>query len=981
LSKTVKNVSKLDNIKKSWQGVFSYVEENPLLKKKGLREPQLGALHAIHAHWSVSDKPATIVMPTGTGKTETMLATLISAQCEKILVVVPTDALRTQVGKKFESLGILKQIGAIDSRAKLPKVYMLKSKPPTVKDVDKIFEKHNVIITTMSIAGQCKTDVQKRMASHCSHLFIDEAHHIGARTWYKFKQIFSKRRILQFTATPFRNDGKAVDGQIVYKYPLKRARDKDYFKKIDFKPIREFDFSISDQKIAEAAVEQLRKDPRGHILMARVANVRRAKEIFELYKKYTEFNPTQIHTGLTRIQQKKTHAQIIKKRHRIIVCVDMLGEGFDLPELKIAAFHDIKKSLAATLQLAGRFTRSRHDLGNATFIANIADLDVREELKKLYAQDTDWNYILEQTSDKKIQEEVDLQDFVSNFQDFPDIIPLQNLRPAMSTVIYKTNCKNWSPENYKEGLSSVSSYEKVVSSVNPQNNTLVIVTAKKVPVDWAGTKEIYNWDWELYIIYWNKDKQLLFIHGSNNGGFYEGLAEAVAGQTELIKGPPVFRCFSGINRLTLHNVGLLQQIGNLIRYTMRAGADVEKGLIEAQYKDAIKSNIFGVGFELGDKTSIGCSYKGRIWSHRINNLKVFIDWCNHVAEKITNEQIDPETVLKGTLVPKQVTTRPNSLPFHIDWPDVMYRNPETSFFFSINGGNFIPLTHIEIRLKNPDLNGNIKFEVVSENSQIEVELLISATNFKYSITGKDKINIKYGAKLTTLEDFFYKNSPVVWFLDGSSLEGNNLVELKGPVHVYQKNKIGVWDWSGTNIRKESQGVNKETDSIQYKVIQKLLAENYDIIFNDDGPGESADVVAIKLYDQQKIIVELYHCKFAHGDNPGSRVSDLYEVCGQAVKSIHWKDHANLRSLFGHLLHRGNLKQGQTEISRFEKGNEDKLAIIMEMAQLVHSELAIYIVQPGLSKNAISRPQEELLGMVENYLMETYQLNFKIIGSD
>jgi hypothetical protein len=55
-----------------------------------------------------------------------------------------------------------------------------------------------------------------------------------------------------------------------------------------------------------------------------------------------------------------------------VICVDMLGEGFDLPELKIAAFHDIRKSLAVTLQLAGRFTRFRPDLGEATFIANIA---------------------------------------------------------------------------------------------------------------------------------------------------------------------------------------------------------------------------------------------------------------------------------------------------------------------------------------------------------------------------------------------------------------------------------------------------------------------------------------------------------------------------------------------------------------------------------------------------------------------------------
>ena len=39
----------------------------------------------------------------------------------------------------------------------------------------------------------------------------------------------------------------------------------------------------------------------------------------------------------------------------------MLGEGFDLPELKIAALHDVKKSLPVTLQFTGRFTRTKYD--------------------------------------------------------------------------------------------------------------------------------------------------------------------------------------------------------------------------------------------------------------------------------------------------------------------------------------------------------------------------------------------------------------------------------------------------------------------------------------------------------------------------------------------------------------------------------------------------------------------------------------------
>ena len=58
------------------------------------------------------------------------------------------------------------------------------------------------------------------MATHCPYLFIDEAHHAEAPTWSAFKERFRGRRILQFTATPFREDGRPLDGDIIFKYPL-----------------------------------------------------------------------------------------------------------------------------------------------------------------------------------------------------------------------------------------------------------------------------------------------------------------------------------------------------------------------------------------------------------------------------------------------------------------------------------------------------------------------------------------------------------------------------------------------------------------------------------------------------------------------------------------------------------------------------------------------------------------------------------------
>lgn len=60
----------------SWRNGINYVLQleaaEGLAARPGLRSPQIGALHAIAAHWSLSKDPAIVVMPTGTGKTEVM---------------------------------------------------------------------------------------------------------------------------------------------------------------------------------------------------------------------------------------------------------------------------------------------------------------------------------------------------------------------------------------------------------------------------------------------------------------------------------------------------------------------------------------------------------------------------------------------------------------------------------------------------------------------------------------------------------------------------------------------------------------------------------------------------------------------------------------------------------------------------------------------------------------------------------------------
>ena len=81
-----------------------------------------------------------------------------------------------------------------------------------------------------------------------------------------------------------------------------------------------------------------------------------------------------------------------------VVAVDMLGEGFDLPELKVAALHSPHKSLAATLQFIGRFARTTGEsTGTASFFA-VAD-EVTGEAERLFVPGAEWNEIVEDLID------------------------------------------------------------------------------------------------------------------------------------------------------------------------------------------------------------------------------------------------------------------------------------------------------------------------------------------------------------------------------------------------------------------------------------------------------------------------------------------------------------------------------------------------------------------------------------------------------
>ena len=96
-------------------------------EKYKLRSAQFGAYHAFRSYQTLKDtSPCTIVMPTGTGKTETMLAIFLQ-EPKKTLIIVPSDALRHQTMLKMISLGIIPKLNYFDGEYLKPVVGIIKS--------------------------------------------------------------------------------------------------------------------------------------------------------------------------------------------------------------------------------------------------------------------------------------------------------------------------------------------------------------------------------------------------------------------------------------------------------------------------------------------------------------------------------------------------------------------------------------------------------------------------------------------------------------------------------------------------------------------------------------------------------------------------------------------------------------------------------------------------------------------------------------
>lgn len=968
-----------EEILESLDGCFHYREGNLAGTRKGLRPPQLGAVHAVLGYWaSAPSQPATVVMPTGTGKTDSMIALFAAHRPRCLLVVVPTDALRTQIAGRFQTYGVLPAAEVLDAAALRPIVGTIKHRITSTAEAIEFAQSCNVIVATISVLARFDGEVLEALVSACSHLFVDEAHHIAATQWNRVRDRFQMRDVVQFTATPFRADGKHLGGRLIFSFPLREAQKQGYYSKIDYIPVTSF--SQPDIEIAQHAIARLRADLTSgydHLVMARVSTIKRAKELVELYGRLApDLAPVAVHSELRALENKQAIKAVNERASRIIVCVDMLGEGYDLPSLKIAAIHDPHKTLPVTLQFIGRFARATDELGDACVIVRRPDPEYDESLRQLYANDADWNLIISDLSEATIGRQQAASDLEAGFgSSLPDEVPIRALEPKMSTVIYRTACLDWHPEEAARYFGEDRLLTPSVA-VNRQRNLAWLVTEERTPVRWGTLKTVEETSYNLYVLYWDSERNLLYINSSNTDGVYKKLAEAVCDDdAEIIRGEQVYRVMARINRLVPTNVGLIDVRSRARRFSMHVGADVSEGFPTVEAQTKTKTNIFATGYEDGRAVSFGGSLKGRVWSRRAaRSLAEWVEWCDHVGAKIIDAGTSVDEVMRGFIRPQEVRERPALMVLAVDWPIDLYFDTTERTQVSLNGSAY-PLHETELQLDEVADNGPVMFSVVTPGWRAQYEATFSADGIAYRAVGSE---VAYQTARTSqpLVDLFSAIGVSFYFESETTIEhGGFLLRPPRNTPPFLREKLTVVTWTGVNIRKESQRAERAADSIQRFVIDRLRTERqWDVVIDDDGSGEAADIVALAV-EEDMLLIRLVHCKYSSKETGGARVKDLYEVCGQAQKSVRWKD---ARRLIAHLIGRERRRQVKHGRTGFEVGNETVLTSLQDQARTLRPRMQISIAQPGLSAATVRDEQLHLLACTEVYLHETASAQLDVL---
>ena len=968
---------------------------------------------------------AILGLPTGYGKSELIALAPFLFGSRRVLIIAPSVVVRNQLAERIEAQRHLRELGIVPSELPHPAVKNHVGRIESSDDWEQFDAYDGVVSHTQSVSPADKPVADPPDYELFDLVVFDEAHHLGAPSWVGVREAFPDAVAVGFTATPYRRDRRLLPGRTIYQYPIDKAVDEGFFVPITYREVKADATADSrDRAVAVEAIAELRRRD-AHAgkaaarLLVRADTVDRANALAALYQGLDRDVTLEVITHETTPKGLETATQRLRSGGSSgVAFVGVLGEGFDLPSLKIAAYHNPHRSLPVTIQFAGRVARTERagQLGGtpeqAVLIATVDDHP--SILAELHKDGQRWDRLIPELAEELGEGSARAWTvFSANTAGMADAFTIENFRAFMLADVYLLHA---APANHAvaDALASlhVSTSTPDASfgseSWTPRDRArsvkvlqsgacFAVLLARERQVQWL--EETPSHPEYRYIVlalerhraratWWLCVRSTLppdMTQRALTGLFGPRLKQPSRSQLAQYRGDAWTQArFTGLGKRAIHPV-----VAGVLSYETGAGRGVDRALTlddRALHEAGHAIGVVAPRPGAHEPIQIGIAIdKRRVWQVGYASLSEYADWAATVCREL--EQEAPVSQLGGLRV-ADGDLDPSAKPLAaILDPNF---DPTWDAEFS-DGVNVFAVRDLELVARGREPRADIVLELRADR-RVLTTIVYADDGRLLSASGE----FRRRGRSEPLDSRLRRLPISVFFNDGSVLRGpggciaaldegryfalsdepraldagNRFAVLERPITLLPEK-----DASSTNeIIASLTGVKPSTTptSLFQFAVKHARSERADFIFCDDGAKEVADFVigwhAHPVSGQPHL--QLVHCKamaaserarlVAGGE--GVRKSGLKvaeEVGQQALRSVAFL----LRSPSAMLTQLERRAQGHP---RYLTGDSATFESILSTRPTARTA-EIHVVHPGLSRTRLlagqGRPLRTLLSAI------------------
>jgi superfamily II DNA or RNA helicase len=348
-----------------------------------------------YAQSETEDREVGIVLPVGCGKSGCIALAPFAFQANRTLVIAPGLRIAGQLYNDFDptqpDMFYLKT-GTL-TNPPYPEPVEIRGTTTNRGDLD---DADIVVTNIQQLQGEENRWLSSLPNNYFDLILFDEGHHSVAATWETLRRSFPEAKIVNFSATPLRADGQRMAGRIMYSYPVFRAIQDGYIKRLKALVLnprtlryvrredgQEIEVSLDEVRqlgeedadfrrsivtstetlntIVDASIRELDRiradtgDNR-HKIIASALNYEHCRQVVEAYRSRGR-RADYVHSRENSEANDRVLSRLENHELDVIVQVRKLGEGFDHKYLSVAAVLSIFSNLSPFVQFVGRIMR------------------------------------------------------------------------------------------------------------------------------------------------------------------------------------------------------------------------------------------------------------------------------------------------------------------------------------------------------------------------------------------------------------------------------------------------------------------------------------------------------------------------------------------------------------------------------------------------------------------------------------------------